>query len=62
MFSYRFYWLRSDGRIDTASNYEFADDNAARRHAESVAEGASIEVWQGARKLFRLGKPDRPAT
>ena len=61
MISYRFYWLRSDGHIDTASNYDFADDHAARRHAESIAEGGPIDVWQGARKLFRLGKTVREA-
>jgi len=59
MISYRFYWLRSDGRIDTASNFEFADDQAARLHAESIMEGSAIEVWQGARKVFQLGQPDR---
>ena len=61
MFSYRFYWLRFDGRIDTASNFTFADDLAARRHAESIADGGAIEVWQGERKIFRLGEPDRQA-
>ena len=55
MFHYRFYWLRPDGSIDTASNLEFADDNAARAHAERVRDGSAIEVWEGARKVFQLG-------
>jgi hypothetical protein len=55
MINYRFYWLLPDGRIDTASNLEFADDGAARAHAERIRDGAPIEVWQGARKVFQIG-------
>ena len=58
MLSYRFYWLRPDGHIDTATNFDFADDLAARTHAEGVMDGGAIEVWQGARKVFRLGLSD----
>jgi len=61
MLDYRFYWLRPDGRIDVAANFAFADDEAARGHAENIQDGSDIEVWQGARKAFRLGQPDRVA-
>jgi hypothetical protein len=58
---YRFYWLKSDGRIDTASNFEFADDQAALNHAEAIRDGAAIEVWQGSRKLAPDILPERAA-
>ena len=61
MLSYRFYWLKPDGRIDTASNLEFADDHAATIHAQHILEGSAIEVWQGARKICQLGLPNRMA-
>jgi hypothetical protein len=61
MVSYRFYWLKPDGRIDTASNFEFADDAAALDHAQSIRDGGAIEVWQGARRISRLGEDDRKA-
>jgi len=55
MLDYRFYWLRPDGRIDSASNFELADDSAARAQAEQIRQGNPIEVWQGARKVFQIG-------
>lgn len=61
MLDYRFYWLKPDGRIDTACNFEFTDDHAALYHAETIRDGAAIEVWQGARKVSRLGDADRKA-
>ena len=61
MRDYRFYWLKPDGRIDTAANLEFADDQAARNHAQSVANGYAMEVWQAARLVFCLGQPARVA-
>ena len=61
MVSYRFYWLKPDGRIDTASNFECTDDTAALDHAESIRDGAAIEVWQGARRISRLDEDGREA-
>jgi hypothetical protein len=59
MANYRFYWLKPDGRIDTASNFEFADDQAALAHAEAIRDGAVIEVWQESRKLTSETLPAR---
>ena len=61
MFSYRFYWLDANGRIATASNFEFPNDNAALSHANSIRDGAVIEIWQGSRKLPGQSPPERAA-
>ena len=57
MLAYRFYILKSDGKIETAANHECADDQAALEHAKKIIDAKPIECWQGARKLFLLG-PD----
>lgn len=54
MLAYRFYFLKSDGKIETAANHECADDPAAFDHAKQIIDGKAIECWQGARKLFLL--------
>jgi hypothetical protein len=54
MLAYRFYILKSDGRIETAANHECADDKEALEHAKQIIDGKAIECWQGARKLFLL--------
>ena len=57
MLAYRFYILKSDGKIEAAANHECADDNEALGHAKKILDNKSIECWQGARKLFLLS-PD----
>jgi hypothetical protein len=54
MLAFRFYILKSDGKIETAANHECADDQAALEHAKTIIDGKAIECWQGARKLFLL--------
>jgi hypothetical protein len=56
MINYRFYWLLPDGRIDTASNLEFADDGAAR--AQGIPDrsgkprsGLKKTAWRESRLL-----------
>ena len=54
MLAYRFYVLKSDGRIETASNHECADDADALDHARKIIGEKPIECWQGTRRLFRF--------
>jgi hypothetical protein len=54
MLAYRFYILKSDGKIETAANHDCADEKEALEHARRIIDGKSIECWQGARKLFLL--------
>jgi hypothetical protein len=54
MLAYRFYVLKPGGKIETASNYECADDAAALEHAKQIVALKPIECWQGARKIFLL--------
>ncbi|HUO02960.1 MAG TPA: hypothetical protein VMU31_09290 [Rhizomicrobium sp.] len=54
MLAYRFYVLKADGKIETASNHECADDGEALNHARKIIGRKPIECWQGARKMFLL--------
>jgi hypothetical protein len=54
MLAYRFYILKADGKIETATNHECADDQAALEHAKNILDRKAIECWQSARKLFLL--------
>lgn len=61
MLVYRFYVLKSDGRIETASNHECTDDAQALGHARKVAGDKPIECWLGTRRIFLL-HPDGRVT
>jgi hypothetical protein len=54
MLAYRFYVLKADGKIETATNHECADDQAALEQAKALIGLKPIECWQGARKIFLL--------
>jgi hypothetical protein len=51
---YRFYLLKPDGRIESASDHQFADDACALAHAKTILKRQPIEAWQGPRKVFVL--------
>lgn len=52
--AYRFYVLAPDGRIQSASDHECADDQAALVHARNIIALKPIESWQATRKVFLL--------
>ena len=54
MFAYRFYVLKPDGKIETASNHECDGDGAALDHARKIISQKPIECWLGTRKAFLL--------
>jgi hypothetical protein len=54
MLAYRFYVLKADGKIETATNHECADDQTALEQAKTLIGLKPIECWQGARKVFLL--------
>ncbi len=58
---YRIYWIGPDDLIRRADSVEFASDAEAERIAAEYKVAASaIEVWQGARRVLRLGSPEQP--
>ncbi len=61
MGEYRFYWIGPDGLVKRADNVECASDAEANRiAAEYKVAAPAIEVWQGARRVLRLGAPAEP--
>ena len=61
MFDYRFYVLRPDNSIESVSNLTLTDDKAAVAHALSLANGKTLEGWNGKRLVFRITADGRLA-
>jgi hypothetical protein len=53
---YRAYIIGSDGRIKSFETFVCKDDDDAVAAAERLVDGHDIEVWNGARLVFRLPK------
>ena len=51
---YRLYFLDRNDHIQSAIDLESADDDQALRLAHHQAEGAAMELWQGARKVATI--------
>jgi hypothetical protein len=56
--SYRIYVLNDHDAGGIEEPHDFADDEAAIRHAQRLARGAvAAEVWEGERLVVRRGAP-----
>ena len=61
MCDYRFYVLRPDNSIESASTHNLSDDKAALAEALKLAKGKPLEGWSGTRLVFRVTADGRQA-
>jgi hypothetical protein len=60
MTHYRIYAFGKDGSITSPPRViESDNDDSAVDHARWFANGEDVEVWQGARLIIRLDRPER---
>ncbi len=57
---YRIYLLDHDGRIARSFALEVGDDPTALEKAEAIREADTVEIWDRARLVARLGTPGHP--
>jgi hypothetical protein len=62
MCGYRLYFLDRNGHIHSALNLECADDDHAIRLAREHGNGAPMELWQGARFVTSIERPEKQVT
>jgi hypothetical protein len=54
MSHYRAYLIAPDGHHIKAVDIECADDDAAKKRAEQMADGTDVELWEHARRIVRF--------
>ena len=61
MAHYRAYLIGYDGHSIKAVDLNCTDDDAARKRAEQMADGHSVELWEHARRIARFtSKQEQP--
>jgi hypothetical protein len=53
MSHYRAYLIACDGHHIKAVDLECVDDDAAKKHAEQMADGTNVELWGHARRIAK---------
>jgi hypothetical protein len=54
MSHYRAYLIARDGHHIRAVDLECVDDDAAKKRAEQMAHGTSVELWEHARRIAKF--------
>ena len=62
MADYRLYLLNATGRIQTAMEFEAANDEGALRHAKGQRDGRAVELWSRARVVAKLAQAELQTT
>lgn len=60
MAKYRFYFLDDSERIKSADDFACDDDRSALERARGMCEGVHVDVWNGARRVGRVNRGERP--